>query len=495
MKILFINPSIDATAEDQIWASALKHDLFGDMSFIPRIAPMVLAAVTPPEHSFTYLDEDIEELKFDRIDADLIAITSMTVQAVRAYFLADKFRQMGYTVVMGGIHASSCPEEAATHADAICTGEAESYWPILLDDFANNRLKKEYLSKDYPPVTELVTPKFDIVKHDSYSVLPLQATRGCPYSCDFCCIAFSSGHKYRMKPVEQVVAEIKALEQYNQGPFKKRYHFVDDNLYVNRDYTVSLFKALKELKITWMGMGSLNTVKDAEVVKLMAESGCRSYSVGFESISEESLNEVKKKTNQVEEYITAAQTLISNGIISAGYFIFGFDQDDENSFRRTTEFTIKHHIINPFFNIMTPFPGTQVYERTKDRIFDRNWSHYGSLKCVFTPGKLSPDQLEKGSYWASQEVARLDLLREHLEYFWSHGPWEANPRLKLKERMLLLYLSSRVRDNKEYNKFLKWAAFKRNAVDVYQIASTVTFHYMAEKFKKGIKLIEASGNA
>ncbi|MCL2287347.1 MAG: B12-binding domain-containing radical SAM protein [Firmicutes bacterium] len=482
MKILFINPAISIEEPDAIWASSLKHNLFGKMSFIPRAAPMVLAAVTPPEYSFTYLDEDIDELHFDKVDADLIAITMMTVQAKRAYNLADEFRRRGYPVILGGIHASSCPDEAALHADAICVGEGENSWPVMLDDFAKGRLKKFYHAKDYPPVTKLSSPRVDIVNHDSYSVFPLQATKGCPYHCDFCCISFSSGHKYRTKPIEQVVAEIKELEKYNTGILKKRYNFNDDNLYVDKEYTIKLFKAIIPLNIQWMGMGSINTIQDEEVVKLMAQSGCRTYAIGFESISEENLQEAKKKNSSVAEYKKAAQVLIKHGIIPAGYFIFGFEHDDMDSFKRTIDFAIENRIINPYFNILTPFPGTQLYERIKDRIFDWNWSHYGSLKCVYQPATLSPEQLVAGSYGASREVARLDILKNHLKYFWSHGPWEKNPKLKFKDRLFLIILALKIWGKKEQRKFLLWAAFNSAATDTYQIVATVTFYDMAKRF-------------
>jgi len=482
MKILFINPSISVESEE-LWATSLKLDLFGKMSFVPRLAPMMLAAVTPKEYSFTYLDEDLEDIKFDQIDADLIALTGMTVQATRAYELADKFREMGYPVVMGGIHASSCPEEAALHVDAICIGEGENYWPILLEDFSKGQLKKVYRSTDYKAVTNVPMPKVDIVNHTSYSVLPLQATRGCPYSCDFCCIEFSSGRKYRKKPVEQVVAEIKELSKHNTGPVTKRYHFMDDNLYVNRNYTIELFKAIIPLNIQWMGMGSLNIIQDEEVLSLIAQSGCRSFSIGFESISEENLKVANKdKTNSIEEYKIAAKKLTEHGIIPSGYFIFGFDHDDEESFARTVKFTKENRIINPYFNILTPFPGTPLYRRIENKIFDYNWSHYGSLKCVFNPEKLSAKQLEVGSYGASFEVAKIDLMKDHMQYFWSHGPWEKNPKLKFRERLFLILISLTIWKQTESRRFLMWAATKRNATDMYQVIATAGFYHAALKF-------------
>ncbi|MDR3120361.1 MAG: B12-binding domain-containing radical SAM protein [Clostridiales bacterium] len=483
MKIVFINPVIDKSKDQLIWASALTHNLFGRMTVMPKLAPMVLAARTPPQHTVEYIDEDIEDIDVNGIKADLIAITAMTVQIVRAYQLADAFRKRGIKVALGGIHASSCPDEAAQHADAVCVGEADNSWPELIKDLENGCLKPRYDVKDYPPVTELVSPRVDIIKHKFYSMFPVQATKGCPHDCDFCCINFSSGHKYRMKPVEQVVAEIRAFEKYNKEPFRKRYHFVDDNLYVNREYTIKLFTAIKELKIKWMGMGSLNIAGDDEVLRVMAESGCKSFSIGYESISDESLAEANKsRANKVSEYQTAADKLIKHGIIPAGYFIFGFDSDDEEVFARTVAFTRKYHILTPYFNILTPFPGTRLYDRVKERIFDKTWSHYGSLKCVFKPAKLQPEQIEAGSYWASRQAALLDDMKRQLMYFWSQGPWETNPPLRAGERFLLRAIGFKVRRNKQYRDFLVWASKQKNAVDLFQIVMTVTFDDMAKKF-------------
>jgi len=482
MKILLINPTITVDS-NEIWARSLKLDVLDGMSFIPRLGPMVIAALTPEEHSVKYIDEDLDVIDFEQIDADLIGITAMTVQADRAYYLADKFRSMGYPVVMGGVHASSCPEEVALHVDAVCTGEAENYWHILLEDAAKGELKKFYHAKDYPPVTDMVSPKFDIVNHDRYSVLPIYSTRGCPYNCEFCCIKLTSGNKHRRKPVEQIVAEIKELEKHNNGYFKKRYHFTDDNLYLNREYNIELFTAIATLNIQWQGMGSINIVQDDEMLKLIADSGCRTFFIGFESISEESLKEANKKLNSIEQYKVVAQKLIEYGITPAGYFIFGFDHDNENSFKNTADFAIENRIINPLFSVLTPFPATPLYERMKDKIFDEKWSHYGGLKSVFNPAKLTPTQLEIGTYETSIKIADLDLVKNHLKYFWSHGPWEKNPRLKLRERLILIGASAKMSTKKSKN-FLFWAAFQPKAADVYQIISLAVIYDESEKYKE-----------
>ena len=484
MKIVFINPAINV-GTNEIWATALQIDILDGMSFVPRLAPMILAALTPKEYSFTYLDEDLGAIDLEKVDADLVALTGMTVQANRAYQLAAYFRRKGCLVIMGGIHASSCPEEVALHVDVVCTGKAESYWQEVLSDATAGRLKKFYHDEDHPTMVTQPIPKFDVANHDRYSVFPIQATRGCPYNCEFCCIQVSSGNKYMKKPISQVVAEIMELEKHNHGPFKKRYHFMDDNLYVDKDYTVSLFKALAPLDITWMGMGSLNIALDEETLDLIAASGCRALGIGFESISEESLKEAKankKNAVSVDKYKVAAQNLIKRGIVPIGFFIFGFENDDGSCFKRTTDFIIENRIMIAYFSILTPFPKTVLYERMKDKIIDCNWSHYGSLKCVFQPTKLSPKELEAGTYQATLDVAKLAVVKKQLRYFWSHGPWERNPVLNLKERMILIALALKLRKKKEFAQFLIWAAFQRRATDIYQIISSGVYYNETLRF-------------
>jgi radical SAM superfamily enzyme YgiQ (UPF0313 family) len=306
-------------------------------------------------------------------------------------------------------------------------------------------------------------------------------TKGCPYDCEFCSIKFSSGHKIRMKPIEQVVDEIRDLEAYNKGVFRKSYQFVDDNLYINRTYTIKLFKAIKDLNILWHGQGTLNTALDDEVLDLMAESGCRSYSIGFESISEASLKEANKtKSNKVSEYKLAADNLTRRGIVPGGFFIFGFDSDDRTVFKRTRDFIVSNHILNPLFSILTPYPGTRVYERVEHRIFDHKWAHYGAIKCVFTPEQMTAEELNAGSFWASQEIADMKNIRRQLEYFWGQGPWKNNPRLRFRERTILRAIGRRLK-NPEYNEFLRWATKQKNAVDMFMILSAMCFNDMARK--------------
>lgn len=485
-KIVFINPSMDKIIGSKVWTSPLISVMKGGKNTpMPKLSAMILAAITPEKHSFVYIDDEFETIEYDEIEADLIAITSMTVQSSRAYQIAGEFRKKGIPVVIGGIHAAVRSDEVAAHCDAIMIGEGENTWPVLLEDFEKGELKKVYNAKDYPPVEKLVSPRVDIIKHDRYLMYPIQATRGCPNSCDFCSIKYSSGHKYKMKPVEQVIKEIQEYEKYNDGgiagALKKAYFFVDDNLYVNREYTKQLFIAMKDLNITWDGQGTLNTAHDDEILQLMAESGCRSFSFGFESVSQESLKEANKpKYNKVEDYVTAINNVQKYGIIAGGYFVLGFDSDGVDVFENTAKFVQDANLIQLVFNMLTPYPGTKLYDRIKGegRIFNRSWEFYNAFSCVYTPKKMSATDLQLGYYWAAAEAMTLEHIKKSFANFWKNGPWKTNPPLKPIERIALIYLGIKLRLNGlgKYQKFLFWVARQKNAADFRSIVWAMMRH-------------------
>jgi len=483
-KIVFINPSVEKYAKVKVWASDFMNAIRGKRTAVmPKMAPMILSAVTPPGHEFTFIDEEIEDIPFDEIDADLVALTGMTVQADRAYEIADEFKKRSVTTVIGGIHASVLPDEAALHCDAVAIGEGENIWPELLRDFERGFLKARYDAKDYAPVTGFASPDINIIKIDQYSVFPLQATKGCPYDCDFCSVSFVNGRRVRIKPVERLLEEIGAYERHNKGPIKRCYQFVDDNLYVNRAYTIELFTALKRAKIQWHGQGTLNSALDEEILDLLAESGCRIFSVGFESISEASLREANKdKANRVDQYGKAVSNLMKRGIVPGGFFIFGFDSDGPDVFKDTIRFIMEKHIVNPSFCILTPFPGTRIAERIDERVFNRRWKDYGVVDCVFKPKNMTPQELVNGSRWACRQIIKPENVRKQFAYFWSQGPWKTNPPLNLAERAVFIIISilARSRD-KELRKLAFWAATQKNATDFFLIMSALIFYDVISK--------------
>ena len=371
-------------------------------AILPPLGMAVVASLTPPDVEVSLTDENVAPINFQK-EVDLVGITSLTSTAQRAYKIADTFRAIGKKVVLGGIHPSILPEEASQHADAIVIGEAEGIWPDLIADFKANNLQKIYRQTIRPSLVGLPNPRRDLFATGSYYFTnTLFTTRGCPYSCSFCTVTSFFGHTYRCRPVPEVINEIKTLNR------KKLFIFLDDNIVGSPPYAKELFRALIPLKIKWVGQCSVTIAKDDELLKLAAESGCVDLFIGFESLSPSNLQLVGKKINAVDEYETVIKKLHNAGIGVHGFFIFGLDGDDAGSFKRTVCFAQKVRLESAQFDILTPYPGTAIFESLdkEGRILNKDWSQYGH-DLMFEPKSLSREILQEGRTWAWREFYSL----------------------------------------------------------------------------------------
>ena len=388
-----------------------------------RFPPLNLAllAALAPEYNYKIIDENIDSIDFNSKEikeADLIGLTVMTVQAPRAYQLADKFRKMGKTVIMGGMHVSAIPEEAIKHCDAVVVGEAEGLWPELLKDYEKGKLKKIYENKELSDLSGLPIPRRELLRRKNY-IVPntLQASRGCPFNCSFCAVSRFFGKKYRLRPVEEVIEEIKKMVETDKlsywrkimGKFWNKmntsiFAFLDDNIFGQADYARKLFKALIPLKIFWGAQTSVNIARpeNEDLLELAAKSGCKFVFVGLESINQSSLDEATKKINKPEMYAKAVELFHKYGISVLGAFIFGFDSDDKSIFKRTVDFAKRIKLDLAQFAVLTPLPGTRLMEKLKKegRIVEKDWSMYDFGTPVFKPSKMSVEDLMKGEEWA-----------------------------------------------------------------------------------------------
>jgi radical SAM superfamily enzyme YgiQ (UPF0313 family) len=374
-------------------------------AILPPLGMAMIAALTPPEVEVSITDENVTRIDYLK-DVDLVGITALTSTAHRAYEIADAFRAMGKKVVLGGIHPSIMPEEAGKHADAVVIGEAEGVWATVIADFQAKHLKKTYKALERPVLTGLPRPRRDLyAKRSYYYANTIYTTRGCPYACSFCTVTSFFGRTFRCRPVAEVIAEAKTLNR------KKLFIFLDDNIVGNPQYSKELFRALIPLKIKWVGQASVTIVKDEELLKLAADSGCVDLFVGLESLSPGSLKAIDKKTNSVDEYESIVEKLHNAGIGVHGFFIFGLDGDDADSFRRTVEFAQKVKLESAQFDILTPYPGTAIFAslEKEGRILNKNWSEYGH-DLMFTPKGLSRDQLQEGRKWAWREFYNLPSI-------------------------------------------------------------------------------------
>ena len=390
-------------------------------SILPPLGLATVAALTPPEVEVSLTDENVTVIDFQK-QIDLVGITALTITAKRAYEIADTFRAKGVKVVLGGIHPSILPEEASQHADAVVIGEAEGIWPNLIEDFKANKLQKIYQQHQRPSMLNLPIPRRDLFVKGAYLLRnTISTTRGCPYSCSFCTVTSFFGHTYRCRPVAEIIKEIETLNH------KKLIVFVDDNIVGNPPFAKELFQALIPYKIKWVGQASVTVANDDELLKLAAASGCIDLFIGFESLSPANLAAVGKKINTVDEYENVIRKIHSYGIAIHGFFMFGFDEDDEDTFKRTVRFAKKMRLESAQFDVLTPYPGTKLHETLDKagRIVTKDWSQYG-YDLMFELKSMSRDMLQNGRTRAWCEFyslpsiwRRIGVLRRNLLIFWA----------------------------------------------------------------------------
>jgi radical SAM superfamily enzyme YgiQ (UPF0313 family) len=371
----------------------------------PPLTPAAIAAITPPEVDVSITDENVTTIDFQK-EADLVGITVLTATAKRAYQIADFFRARGVKVVLGGIHASTMPDEASEHADAVVIGEAEGIWLQVIEDFKAGRLQKIYRQHERPSLVGLPLPRRDLFKEGAYFIPnTISTTRGCSHNCSFCSVTLFFGRSYRCRPIAEVIIEIKAIDK--ETPII----FVDDNIVGKPSYAKELFRALIPLKLKWLGQSSVNIAKDEELLKLAAASGCIGLLIGFESLSPASLAGIGKKINVINEYEAVIRKIHSYNIGIHGCFIFGLDDDDEDIFKRTVRFAQKTRLESAQFSFATPHPGTTLYKSLDEagRIVSKDWSKYND-EIVFLPKPFSREILQKGHDWASPEFYSLPSI-------------------------------------------------------------------------------------
>jgi len=381
-RILFVSPG---------WP---KGRLWGEMSFrFPSLSLAVVAAATPEGFETDLCDEGFGPVNLDD-PADVVAITGMTAQAVRAYEVADAFRARGKTVVMGGFHASNMPAEALGHVNAVVVGEAEAVWPKLLADWRQGRLEKIYRADGLIDTADIPVARRTIFDGKGYLLTnTVQTTRGCPYDCEFCSVTAYFGRKYRKRPVDAVLAELEGMRKRGSYAF-----FVDDNIVVDRSYSLKLFRGMKGLGMKWLSHASLDLAEDPELLAAAGEAGCIGLFVGFETLDEAALAAMGKKTNHVATYVESAKKLRAHGIGILGSFVLGWDGDGPDVFERTFRFCEEARLEAAIFPILTPYPGTKVRERlvAEGRILTNDWRDYDMEHVTFRPKGMTVEQLQRG---------------------------------------------------------------------------------------------------
>lgn len=385
-----------------------------------------VSALTPGDWEFDVIDENLElaiddndEITFKPVD--LVCITSVTYQSPRAYKIAAACRKKGMTVIMGGIHASVMPEEAANYVDSVFVGEAEEVWPQVIKDFEEGKLKKVYQG-GLPPLSLMkkVHPNRELMKKKyNYKFSSIVTTKGCPNYCDFCSVPTFQGRKFRERPYEDVLDEMAATDY-------KGLMLAEDNFYghgkKSNERARDLFKGMVERGIhkDWLGFTALNISQDPETLGYMAKSGNFGMLIGIESTNEAVLQKMNKRVNLklgTDSYFDCIQKIHDAGLVVWGSVVFGADGDDKDSFKRMTDFILENNIDILTFGINCPFPKTQLYARldSEKRIFRKNypedWQYYDTAHVVHRLVDMTLEDFIEGMQYVYDHVYAGDNLR------------------------------------------------------------------------------------
>jgi len=375
---------------------------FGKHVLTPSLALTSIAGNTPPEWTVQYWDENLlHGLPPCEPFPQVVGITVHLTFAERAYELAKWYRERGATVVFGGLHVLSCPEETARHADAIVLGEGVQAWPVVLRDIERGCLQAVYHGSYRNPYRDDPQPRRDLLPRDSFlTTTSLIATRGCHNRCEFCYLATDGLHMpYLVRDVEQIADEFVADDQ----PYGV---FVDNNLGSKRDYLRELCRALAPLEKIWSAAVSIDVTDDLELVREMAVAGCTGVFVGFESIQDQNIRDAGKKGPLTGDYARRVRILHDNGIQVNGSFVLGFDHDRPDVFERTVDWIEENRLECATFHILTPYPATPLYRQmeSEGRLLHKNWNLYDTAHVVFQPRQMSPEQLAEGYTWCYRRL-------------------------------------------------------------------------------------------
>ncbi len=406
-KLLIIQPSYYLSKKDRTVHRLRRRPV------VP-LTSCYLAALTPDDWDITLVDEQLQPIDFD-CRPDLVAITTWTLNSLRAFDIADEFRRRGVPVVIGGPHTCFHADEAGAHCSAVGLGEAESYWPQLLADARRGCLQPTYQAGKELSLTGLPLPRYDLLdlrRYGPFRTFVVVSSRGCPFRCEFCSERFLLGESYRCRPVAEVIEEVKHCRSRN-------ILFGDSNFAGKRSHAMELMEALVPLKVRWSALWPSHLCSDAEFLDLAQRSGLLHVNIGLESIDTDTLALMNKRFNKVDRYGELLANLRRRGISYSLNFVFGWEGESERAFPATLAFLQQHKVPAAYFNILTPVKGTPLYERlqSQDRILNRHdIDRWPGQLCYIKPPYGTPQSLEhhvqelyRRFYSLPSMVARLPL--------------------------------------------------------------------------------------
>lgn len=388
---------------------------------IRKVGLPLLAALTPPGHDVTLVDEAFAP---DDVDGsvDLVGISVMTELARRAYRIAETYRRRGVRVVMGGIHPTVLPSEVLKHADAVVVGEAEEAWPRLVADAASGRMQPIYRAGRGAALRGMPRPRRELYpspedKGHTPLATGVETARGCPYDCEFCSVGSVLGRGYRVRPVREVIAEIESLDSRNL-------FFVDDALGLDRRQAKKLFAEMIPLRCKWVGQGTVSLAEDLNLLRLMKLSGCLGMLVGFESAQAGPRGAMKKIDRLTIDFREAVRRFHDHGIAILGAFVFGFDHEDRDVFDRTLDFVMESRVDFVQLRILLPFPGTRLHGRllAEGRLVEPEWWLRGAPPdtLLYRPRGMTVEQFLDGFERLNRQVYSLGGMTRR---FFGMSPW------------------------------------------------------------------------
>ncbi len=375
----------------------------------PPLGLLTIANMLRDDHCVVLENENVQPIVYtDKPDLVGISVTVDTLP--RAARIAKKFRQAGSVVVAGGIHITTAADTIPPDCfDVLCIGAAEGTWPDIVKDFEQGTLKKIYRCRKNLRGSDIVSPAYDFIDKDRYLYCNIVHTsRGCPFRCDFCYNSAAT-RGYINREIDDVLRDIRAIGS-------RHIMFIDDNFAGNPAWTREFLNTIKPMGLKWNAAVSINAAKDPALLDLMKESGCQSLFIGFESINGDAVCGVHKVQNHTEEYETAIREIHRRGIMINASFVFGLDGDTRETFQDTLDWIVKNKIETVTSHILTPYPGTALYDRFKKegRILSDDLSLYNTAHVVFRPKGMSEKELYEGYVKIYRQIYSLKNIRRRL---------------------------------------------------------------------------------
>ncbi len=391
---------------------------------LPSLGLLYLAAVTPAGHELSYHEAEADGKEpAELYECDLVAISTFSAQVAEAYAIADRLRARGVRVALGGLHVSAEPEEAQAHADYVVVGEGENVWPRVVELARERAAPCRLDARDFPPVDldDLVVPRYELLGRRPYNRYTVQTSRGCPWRCEFCASTVMLRERYRRRPIEHVVRDIRAIQSVAPGAFIE---FADDNTFVDKEWGKRLCRALLPLRIKWFTETDISVADDEELLSLMASSGCRQVLIGLEAPGARGLDGLELrsdfKARRFASYASAIERIQAHGVTVNGCFILGLDGQGPEVFDEVLSFAERTHLFEVQVTYQTAFPGTPLLERLtrEGRVLEPGrWDLCTLFDVNFQPQGMTVEQLRAGMHALSRELYSAEAQERRREPF------------------------------------------------------------------------------